>query len=529
MRHCPALLIVAFALPAIAAPSTRAPHAPPPAPAPVVVRTPTPEDAKVAAILDRVAAAPDAAARTAAITELTERAVHAPSTIDAIGDYLARTHTSEVADRRKVLQQIKASVPDKTGKFSQPQRQSGKEELADDALDWLAALTALDAATAGLGEAIADDAAIRALAGAKDPHAAQLVFETAFGADTMLYRDECGRYLRKMVPWSIPALTSESQGSNQDRKRYATYQLERLDRQEPSKALAAATGDEALTVAILDVFRTTHHREAVHAVWSDVDSDSPRIRAAARAAWMEYVTGPPPPPAPRKKLMLAGGKLAKKATPLWLTYRELADNELRKAANETLHEDYPAPDEEHGKAGVALDLEATSKKIFAFYDTERAKRESTEWTAAKAKADAGDLAAATTMLDRLLAANPERSERVEMAKVYFAFGKQLETKAQWAEASAAYSKAHGLDPKGAMANDALAAHHYTLGKALEAQGKDGAPDYRRAVALKPDYAPAKTAAVADGSPRPVWMLYAAGGAASIALLLFVAAMLKRRA
>jgi tetratricopeptide (TPR) repeat protein len=132
------------------------------------------------------------------------------------------------------------------------------------------------------------------------------------------------------------------------------------------------------------------------------------------------------------------------------------------------------------------------------------------------------------MLDRLLAANPERTERVEMARLYFAWGKQLETKAQWAEASAAYSKAHGLDPKGAGANDALAAHHYALGKALEAQGKDGSPDFRRAIALKPDYAPAKTAAVATASARPLWMLYAAGGAGSIALLLFAAAMIKRR-
>jgi hypothetical protein len=527
MRTRLALMIVALAAPAIAAPSTRtkpADAAPPPAPTPP--RTPSPDDAKVSALLDKIAAAPDAAARTAAITELTALAPHA---IDAIGDYLMRTHATPAADRRKVLALIKASIPDKTGKFSQPQRQSGKEEHADDELDWLAGLVALDTSTAGLGEVIADDVAIRALASTKDSHAAQLVFDTAFGSDTMLYRDECGRYLRKLVPASIPSLTQESQGNNQDRKRYATYQLERLDRQEPSKALAAATGDEALTVAILDVFRATHHREAVHAVWSVVDSDSPRIRAAARLAWMDYVTGPAPPPAPRKKLVLAGGKLAKRATPLWLTYRELADNELRKASSELLHEDYLAPDEEHGVAGVPIDLEAMSKKIFAYYDAERAKREGAQWTAAKAKADAGDLAAATTMLDRQLAENPERTERVEMAKLYFAWAKQLEAKSQWADASAAYSKAHGLDPKGANATDALAAHHYTLGKALQAQGKDGDPDFRRAVALKPDYAPAKTAASATASPRPLWMLYAAGGAGTLALLLFAAAMLKRRA
>jgi len=59
---------------------------------------------------------------------------------------------------------------------------------------------------------------------------------------------------------------------------------------------------------------------------------------------MEYITGPPPPPAPVAKLNLPGGKKTKKAKPLWLTYRELADNELRKAANELFHEDYPLED-----------------------------------------------------------------------------------------------------------------------------------------------------------------------------------------
>jgi hypothetical protein len=110
-------------------------------------------------------------------------------------------------------------------------------------------------------------------------------------------------------------------------------------------------------------------------------------------------------------------------------------------------------------------------------------------------------------------------------------GKQLEADKKWPDAAAAYSKAHGLDPAGASATDALAAHHFTLGKALEAQGKDGGPDFRRAVALKPDYAPARSAAseVAEAAGRPTWMLYAAAGVAAVAMMLFAAAMMRRRA
>jgi hypothetical protein len=331
-------------------------------------------------------------------------------------------------------------------------------------------------------------------------------------------------------------------GRDADRKRYATWQLERLDRQEPGNALDAAAGDEALTIAILDVFRRTHHREAVHAVWRRVNDDSLRIRAAARAAWMAYVTGPPPPPAPVAKLYLPGGKKTKKPKPLWLTYRELADNELRKAANELLHEDYPLEDptledddDDHPRRSktVKVDVEDLTRRLFEYYDAARAKQNAAEWAAARARFDAGDLPAATQLVDRMLAADPQRGDRAErtaMARLYLAWGKQLEAKQRWADAAIAYSKAQGLDPGGASANDALAAHHYTLGKALEAQGKDGGPDFRRAIALKPDYAPARSAArEADAADRPSWMLYAAAGAAVAAMLLFAAAMMRRHA
>jgi hypothetical protein len=500
-------------------------------------RTPGPDDAKAVAILGRIVAGPDAATRKTAIAELTEIA---PSTIEAIAEWLQREQRADVAERRAVLDAIKAAVPDKTGKFSQPKRQTGKEKKADDEVDWQAELLALDPGVPGLGDVIADDAAIRALAATKDTRAAQAIFDTAFGADTMIYRDECGRFLRRMEPASIPALTLESMAKDFDRRRYATWQLERLDRQEPEKALDAALGDEALTIAILDVFRRTHHREAVHAVWRRVDAEAPRVRAAARATWMEYITGPPPPPAPKAKLNLPGGRKTKKPKPLWLTYRELADNELRKAANELLHEDYPIEDpmtlddededRPRKKPTVKIDLEDVTRRLFAYFDGERDKRDAAQWDAAQNKARGGDLAAATQIVDRMLATNLERRERAEMAKLYFAWGKELEGKRAWADAAAAYSKAHGLDPKGSAATDALAAHHFMLGKALEGQGKDGGPDFRAAVALKPDYAPARSAAEeVAAARRPVWMLYTAAGAAALALVLLAVAMMRRRA
>lgn len=504
--------------------------------APEAPRPAGPHDAHATAVLEKIVAGPDAATRQAAIDELMKLA---PTAIGALDAWLSRPHAASLEERRAVLEAIEADVPDEKGRFTTPKRQTTKERKADDDRDWLTKLLALDPATPGLGEVIADDAAIRALSSTGDLAAAQMIFDAAFRDDTMIMRDECGRYLRKMEPYSIPALTLMAQGKGPfDRRRYANYQLERLDRQEPLKALSAAEGDEGLMIAILDAFRTTLHREAVHAVWKRVDDPRPRVREAARAAWMHYIAGPPPKPAPKKKLQLPGGKLTKEEKPLWLTYRELADNELRLASNELLHTDYPIEDpmslddRDTKRNVVKIDLVDVTKQLFAYYDGERAKQDAAEWAAAKAKADGGDLAGAITMLDRLLAQNPERADRAGMAPLYFTYAKQLEAKQQWADAAVAYSKAHGLDPTGKTATDALAAHHYTLGKSLEAQGKDGGPDFRRAVALKPGYAPAEDAAEiasSGGSSRPTWMLYTAFLAAGIAGVLFAAGMVRRRA
>jgi tetratricopeptide (TPR) repeat protein len=239
-----------------------------------------------------------------------------------------------------------------------------------------------------------------------------------------------------------------------------------------------------------------------------------------------------------KKLQLPGGKLTKKEKPLYLTYRELADNELRKYSNELLGTDYPIvdptlDDSDEGKVVKKvpkIDLSAVTKELFDFYDKQRAEQEGKQWAEAEAKAKAGDLAGATTMLDRLLAANPDHGAKAQMALVYLDFAKQLEKASKWGEAAAAYSKAHGLSPQGPNATDALAAHHYMLGKALEAQGKDGGPSYRKAIALKPNYAPAKEAAVrTSGGKKPTWMMIGAVIAIILAGGLFAAAMARRRA
>ena len=453
----------------------------------------------------------------AALTELTG----APT--EALVALLGRTRTSTLDQRRQALRAIKASVPDASGKFETPSRQKADQVRADDSFDWLAALAAADAGLPGRADALVDVAILRALAQSGLRPAATAIVDAAFAPDTMIYRDECGRRLRAMAPQSVPALTIASQHKDVARARYATYQLERLDRQEPGKAMAAAAADEELRITQLRAFGSTHHREAVATVLKFVDDPAPRVRAAARAAWLDYVTGPPPKPAPRKRLQLPGGKFAEKSTPLWLTYRELAGIELARTAEEVLGE--PAPED-----GLTEDaLEPLTQRLFAHYDAERAKIDDAAFAAAKAKVDSGDLPGAIAEFDRLLATNGQIPHPTEAAAYYLTYAQSLEQAATWDGAATAYGKALGIDPAGTNAVVAEAGREYALGKALEASGKDGSANFRRAVALKPDYAPARAAAAkAEPARRKGWMLYAGAGGAAVALAFAALGLAKRR-
>jgi tetratricopeptide (TPR) repeat protein len=476
---------------------------------------------KALALLEQVATAPGGDARAAAATELATLAPHVRATLVT---FLKRTRKHTVEERRLVLEAIGASVPNEKGQFVTPTREKEKEIRATEDLDWMAELAKgqlVVLATSQVGEVMADVAAIRALAATKHVDATQAILDVAFADDTMLYRDECGRQIRAMHPYSIPGLIrAADEGPGPSRKRYAHYQLERLDRQEPSKALAAVAGDEDLELAVLAAFRDTKYREAVNAVLAKVDDDAPRVRAMAREAWMAYVTGPAPPPAPKKKLQLPGGKLTDKEMPLWFTYRELADQLLRNKSEELFGEEI--------KERQRLDLGVFSNRMFAHYDALRAQRDAVRFGEARMKRDAGDLAGAIVLFDQLLVQNADRPEKAEMAAAYLEHAKALGGAGKWAEAAAAYSKAHGLDPTGERATHALASQHYALGKALEASGKDGAAQFRAAAALEPNNETVQEAAAPGSTGGATWMLVLGGLALAGAAVFLGIGLVRRR-
>lgn len=413
-------------------------------------------------LLEQLESAGDAKARLSLAAQLAELS---PAPIELFKAHLARTRKSTDADRRVVLSAAGAAVPDDKGRFKTPGRETKKTEKSNDQFDWLQAIAALPA-QAALGEVISDVAVIRALASSKDYKGGSVIVEFAFTEIGLIFRDECGRYLRKMSPFSLPALIHGSQSRrNKSMKRYTTYQLERLDRQNPHKAFAAAPTEE-LQIAIVNAFADSQYREAVFAVLANVNHVAPRVRKATRDAWNEFVAGRAPPKPPERKLELVNNKLSEEEEPLWLDHRQLADVAIREHL-EALTGTKPA------KRATLVQL---TEQLYGFYDEERRTALNTEFAAALDMAKAGKPKQATEIYDRILAQHPSFSKRYQMVPAYLAQADALERESKWKEAGIAYGKASAVAPESEQGKDALKKHHLARVKAAQADGKDASTE-----------------------------------------------------
>jgi tetratricopeptide (TPR) repeat protein len=450
------------------------------------------------------------------------------SKVEQLKAHLARARSSTDDQRHAVLTEIGAEVPDAKGRFTTPQRDPN-ENKPETELDWLAALRQRPASPV-VDEVISDVEAIRGLAETQEFAAGAVILDFAFSGPGLVYRDECGRYLRKMSPYSLPALIRTSQSSrNASKARYARYQLERLDRELPFKALGNAPTD-AVRIAILQAYRDVHHREAVPAVLKMVDDVAPAVRAAARETWMSYVLGPPPPEPPKKKLQLPGGKLTKEEVPLFLNYRQFAEVEIRRELERLTG----------SKPNRRATLKELSQQLFAFYDQRRLAARDDSFARALELAEQEKYEEAAALFDRVLVADPNYLRRAETAPTFLALAKLYENRKKWDAAAAAYSKAHAVAPDAPTAEAALAGQHNALGHAPQAEGEDGTAAFERERSADPPHEAAR--AVADDSQqsaapapavrrarRPTWMIYVGALAACIALALMLLAVRRRQA
>jgi tetratricopeptide (TPR) repeat protein len=434
--------------------------------------------------------------------------IEAPPPVPALIDRLRRPRTSEDAERRALLHAIGAEVPNEKGSFTYPGRPSPRATEPD----WLAELARRPAGTPALADALEVVTLLRALAESRTEAAADAILDYGFTPDGLVYRDECGRQLRRMSPHSLPTLLRASMERKRDAGafgRYANYQLDRLSMNRPSYALRAAP-DDRLEVAMLHAIRDVRHPDAVTAVLDRVDAPSNAVRRAAREAWLAYVTGPPPPPAPKAFRKLPGGKQSDEPLPLYLTYRELADQEVRRVLMGQLGRE---PDKKASPAQL-------TQVLFDLYDRKRAEKGDEVVAGTVALAAEGKWDEVGARYDALLMADPLYARRSQLAPGYLELARLLVSRGELDGAVEAYHKAIAVDPEG--------------GRAAEARAELGAAQARRdtTVAAPAHHAsvePAPVAAHPAGEPaRTGWLLYAGLGAATAGALLLAIGLIRRR-
>ena len=343
-------------------------------------------------------------------------------------------------------------------------------------------------------EAMETVALMRAIAGSRRLDAVDPIFALAFELDGT-FRDECGRTIRGMDSYAVPALIRlmhtqlPKQQSFAKQRRYASYQLDRMDRARPQKAISAAP-DDYVKAQIIHAYGEARALDAVEAILNQVDSSSHRVRKEARWTWLRYVSGKAPPPAPKRKRKLPGGKEEAEEKPDYLTYREIATLALQKQLAAINNE----PPDANASAKQMTD------ELFEYYDKKRAAEWDEEFAVAKGKEERGDVKGATDEFGWILAHDPNYARRGEMAHAFARYGDSLRDQGEIGRALGSWRQAIDLAPDGpdtryASARVAL----YDGLQALE-QGRGDVGAFRRALALDPSLAEAH-----KGLARAEWM------------------------
>jgi tetratricopeptide (TPR) repeat protein len=334
-------------------------------------------------------------------------------------------------------------------------------------------------------EAMETVALLRGIANARRLDGVAPIFDFAFVHDGV-FRDECGRQIRAMDSYAVPALirlmhtASTRQHPFHKQRRYASYQLDRMDRQRPQKAIATAP-DDRVRAEIIHAYGETRALDAVEAVLNQVDAASHRVRKEARWTWLRYVTGKAPPPAPMRKRKLPGGKAEAQEKPDYLTYREIATLALQKQL-QAINNVPPA-------AGASA--KQLTDELFAYYDHKRAAEWDEEFAAARALEARGDLKGATDEFGWILAHDPTYARRGEMAHAFAGQGDRLRAGGQIARALGYWRQAIDLAPSRPDAR--YAAARVALYDGLQAldRGDADVGAFERALALDPSLTEAR--------------------------------------
>lgn len=378
-------------------------------------------------------------------------------------------------------------------------------------VEWLTALNALDLegnpdlstlpdrATVRT-EALEIVALLRALAATGQAEAVNAIFEFAFQHEGV-FRDECGRAIRSMDSVALPILIRRMhlQGKGTGKQnRWSLWQLDRMDRARPAKALATAP-DDRVRAEILHAYGEVRSIDAVDAVLAHVDSPSRQVRRAARWAWMQYVAGPLPPAPPLRKRKLPGGKEESEAKQDYLSARELATLSLERELAALA----PGPDGAP-VAGLAMvkarkpdepirpeRAQQLTDVLFAYYDSRHAAAWEEQLRAAQAQQKAGNLEGAVQEYRKILLYDPFHERRGEMAEAFLTLGERRFAAGDYRAATTYLQQGVALAPDPTKTRTAQAKLEFLEGLGKIAAGQVDPGPFRRALELDPRLAPAQ--------------------------------------
>lgn len=428
------------------------------------VRTPPTTEAEFAALIKELEEVPVADADPIAAALADTPAALWP----AVDARLRVTRAARKADYKTLLALIGGDVPNKVGFFELSwKKQHGHTVKLSE--DWYTDLLALPPGRISKSlrgiwrECVVTSALLRAAAAiGRDPERTDAVVEGLLAAAYVhdgTFRDEVGRAIRRLGDPAIPGLLRRSVAPTLpvDEKEaaavkagvpwrtaeYARVQLDRMDRLQPGKAMAAVSGDPRLLAELLAAYGVVKPDDAAAPILGHVDAAIPRVRAAARAAFLAYVSGPAPRPE-RHTLRLLGGRTSD--GPLRLTYRDYARLAIRERvtaeAPDLLEPECRAITEagqrDRACEGQALRL---AEGYFARLTTHRRAREQAQVDEALAQTDR---AAMLAQLDALLADDPELPMREQVVPAYEAAADEAEHAGERARAAGLLRKSAAL-------------------------------------------------------------------------------------
>lgn len=431
------------------------------------------------------------------------------------------------ADYKALLAAIGGDVPNRYGHFELAwKKQHGYAVKLSE--DWYTDLLAMPASKIGKPlrgiwrDCVITAALLRAAAAiGRDPERTDAVVEGLLAAAYVhegTFRDEVGRAIRRLGDPAVPGLlrrsvqpplpadeklAAEVKASVAWRTaEYARVQVDRMDRLHPRKAMTALGSDPRVLAELLAAYGAVRPDDAAAPILEHVDAAIPRVRTAARAAFLAYVTGAPPRPQ-RHVLKLSGGRVSD--GPLRLTYRDYARLAIRErvaAEAPDLQEPECRAITEDGQRDRTCEAQPLrlAEAYFARIEARRREREQAQVDEALALDDRRQTVA---RLDALLADNPELPMRDQLVTAYEAAADEAEQAGEPARAAGLLRKSGALladlDPSRA---DRLRLRALLIEAALDEVSPQGRAMLLATAREEAPDSPAVTAAIAAARGRP---------------------------